>query len=320
MSNITLSLLQKGEEQIWKDFLREIINYTFYQELDFLDYYAYKAKEVKKIIFRKRNNVIALLPAGVIKNKDRLELHSPFSASFSGFCYSNELKLEDTFDILKLLIDYCKTENISKILIQQPPQIYYSNINEYIDLALNHFGFKIEKSDLTLFVECTTDFIKNISSTARNIIKRSIRDNFEFISTDKISDVYNLIEKNKLKKGLPMTMSKEELLNLKLRFPDNINFFIVKYQEDTIYGSVIYSLNPQVMLVMFWAQEEGWEKKSPSYYLIYALTQYGLSKGYKYLDFGTTTINGEPVWGVTRFKEKFKPSGALKRRYVKQLI
>jgi len=316
MSDIILSLLQKGEEQLWIDFLKESINYTFYQELGFLDYYAYKVHKVKKIVFKKNNKIIALLPAGIVENNDRFELRSPYSASFGGFCYSPGLKLEDAFQILKLFIEYCESENISKIIIQQPPQIYYRDVNEYFDFVLNYYSFRIDKCDLTLYVKCTNDFIENISATARNIIRRSIKEKIKFELTDKISEVFNLIENNKEKKGLTMTVSNKELLDLKKRFPDDINFFVVKSGEEIICSSVIYSLNPKVMLVMFWAQKEGWEKKSPTYYLIYNLIQYGFTRGYQYLDFGTTTIDGEPVWGITNFKEKFHPNGALRKKYL----
>jgi len=319
MAEITIELLKDNDRHLWKEFLGSSINYTFYQDLDFLDYYSYKVKDVKKLVFRKKGRIIALFPAAVLDGETGLQMHAPFSASFGGFCYTNELKLAESLEIVKLLLDYSSAEGIESLSIQQPPIIYSATADEYIDFALNYSGFKIEKADLTLFVKCRDHFLDNVSSTAGNIIRRSIREKLKFEITNELSDVYPLIKKNKQNKNLSLTISANELSELKKRFPDEIKYFVVKSENEIICSSVIYLLNPRVMLVMFWAPEQGWEKVSPTYYLIYELVRYGAAQGFHYLDFGTTTVNGEPVPGVTDFKEKFRPCGALKRKYVRYL-
>ena len=266
ISKVELSLLDNTQEHLWDDFLARSINYTFYQDLKFIDFYSYKVNEVKKILFRKNDRILALLPAGVCEQNGIRQLQAPFSASFGGFCYTNELKLQEALEIIEVLLDYCRAQRISKVSIKQTPQIYYKVPNEYMEFALVSHGFEACNSDLTLFVECQKDPLNRFGSTARNIIRRSIKEGFKLEITEDISDVFNLIESNKQNKGLTLSVTREELVQLQRIFKKRIKLCTVKAGRELVSSAVIYLLGNQTMLVMFWAQRDDWAKKSPTYF------------------------------------------------------
>jgi len=318
-NNIKLTLLGDAEKHLWGEFLRNSLNHVFYQELDYLDFYHKKTDEVLKMVFRKNGRILAILPAGLRKRDGVNKLYAPFSASFGAFSYKNDLKLEEAREIVELLLNECRKQNVSDILIKQPPQIYYSKPNEYMEFALESSGFKTSRRDVTLFIKCQKDPLDSFGSTARNIIRRSIKEGFVMEPSTEQDAIIDLIVESKRQKELSMSVPKQDMLELTRRFREKIKYFAVKDGTETIAGAIIYLLNNRTMLVMYWAQNAVYAKKSPTYFLIHELAKWGREQGISYLDFGTTTLEGQPVQGVTDFKEKFNPSGVIRREFVRTL-
>lgn len=298
------------------NFIEGSINGTFYHNTQFLEFYADKVKKTVALHFMKKDKIVALLPGGIAEDNGSLVFLSPFSASFSGLCYSEDLKTNEAIEIIKILEGYLKERKISKVVIQNPPIIYFNNVDERFDYALNLCGFTEENAGLTFYLET----LANVSSSVARNIKKAERHGLIFRETDDFSSVWDFLYQSKIGKGFYLSVSLADLLSLNSMLQGKIKLFGV-YSEDTLLSAlVLYCLNRRVALGFTWAQDDRYQEMRPTDYLIYNTARVVFSEGYKYFDLGTGTLNGEPVWGVIRFKENYRPYTAMRKRYSKDLF
>ncbi|MCL4491201.1 MAG: GNAT family N-acetyltransferase [Nitrospirae bacterium] len=315
MSDIKLLPLRESDEGLYNDFVEQSINGTFYHNLSFIKLYGCKAKRTITVVFKKRDKIMSVLAGGIIENNGSLTFSSPFSASFTGFCYSKEVKLRDAFDIIALLETHLKSNGISEVTLQHPPIIYCNSLDERFDFALNYSGFKIGTADLTFYIES----LSAISSSVLRNVKKAEASGLLFRETEECERVWNFLRQQKSKKGVYFSISLNELKSLKDIFKEKVRFFGVYKGGELLSAMILYCLNRNTALGFTWAQCEEYQILRPTDYLIYNVSRVVFAEGYRFFDLGTGTIGGEPVWGVTRFKENYSPGSAMRKKYIKTL-
>lgn len=220
---------------------------------------------------------------------------------------------------MELLLDYCKRESIGRIVIQQPPVIYASAPDEVWEHLFHAFGFRMVESELSYYVELRSDFLEGISASARRTAHKAARSEMIFQEVEEVGPIYDFIARCRESRELPLSMKREELVSLSNRFRTRIQCYRVALHGQTIAATVNYLLSPRVALSMFWAHDSSQAKERPLDFLIVSYASHAFVRGVQFFDFGTTTIGGKPVWGVTEYKEKFSPKGAMRRRFVKEV-
>lgn len=315
VTEIEVYRLKPNEHAIWRGLLSQCTNSIFYQSEEFIGYYSYKTSAVHKLIFYKKGKAIALLPAGIIDTQGELELRAPFSASFGGISHINNLKLKDALGIVSALEGFCKHEAISYISIQQPPIIYYKEPSEIVDFALMYCGFTMQSYDLT----CYLSTLKNSAPSVLRNVQKALRNELICEESFGIGQAWEFINEQKKMKGLPLSITKEEGKDLYNLFPEHIKCFVVRLRGKLVGAIIVYLLNEQAALGFAWAQDEQYQDLRPTDLMLYSVVEKMHATGFKYFDMGTITLSGEPAWGVTRFKENFRPSCVLRKRFIKNI-
>ncbi|MEW6203000.1 MAG: GNAT family N-acetyltransferase [bacterium] len=313
-SEINMKLITGEENSVWDNFVASGINPCFYQNSAFIDYYRYKVSRVYKIAFLKKGDIFAAIAGGISKENTELFL-SPFSASFGGFCYSRETKLKDVFGAIEIMEEFLNDNGIRKIVIRQTPSIYFIEPDDYILYVLAYFGYKPVSTDLTLYISNNG----KVSDTFLRNVKKAKREGLVFTESENASDIFSFIHQQKLKKDIPFSISEGELIDLKERFPDLIKCYSVLLEEKIIAAIIVYYLNKITALGFNWAHDDDFQSLRPVDFLLFSAAEAVFKNGSKYFDLGTTTLSGEPNWGVTRFKENLNPCGALRITYEKDL-
>jgi hypothetical protein len=316
---ISLELAHEKDFAAWDDFVRSSVYPHFYNELGFVNFYSYKTKGVCPIIFRNDNKVTCVFPGGLIDNQGVLELRSPFSASFGGFSHRADRRLEDLYSCMELLLDFCKRKSVGRVVIQQPPVIYATSPDEVWEHLFDAFGFRMAQAELSYYVELRKDFLEGISASARRTAHKASRSEMVFEEVDDVGRTFDFIARSRDSREIPLSMKKEEILGLAERFRTRLRCYRIALHGETIAATINYLMSPQVALSMFWAHDPSYAKERPLDYLIVSYAEYAHAHGVRYFDFGTTTIGGKPVWGVTEYKEKFSPKGVIRRRFVKEV-
>jgi len=321
MSDYSVTRLQAGEEKLWNSFLQEAINSTFYSTIPFLDFYAHKVNELLKLVFWKKNKIIALFPAGLVGNYGSFSICSPFSASFGGFVHNENLTIEDSISIVEMLNEYAYENNIKSINITQPPSIYCKYHSDIIEYSLLVGGFSLESYEVSPYLPLSGNLDnKFCSSTSWAINKLSKNNKYKFelkVNRDNKSS-FDLIRGHREKNGIIFPYVFEEINKLS-ELTSKVYFFELLSEGELFASCFAYALNEYCLICMHWAYSEEVKLLRPMPLFIKMMATWASDNNFKFMDFGTTTVNGVPNLGLTRFKENFRPLKVMRKTWSRKL-
>jgi hypothetical protein len=300
----------------WEDFVAYANNGTIFHTLQFLDYHPSDRFQNHHLIIKDRGNIIALFPAV----EDHKAIISHQGASYGGFVLKENLGIHITYLIVEHVVQYFKVKGYKKIILTQPPLIYYNNPNQYIDFALMKNAFTYLKRDVTAVIPLdTADPLTRFHGDARRSTKKAIREGVRVRISDEFSQFYRILGQNLgMRHNVTPTHSLDELTTLKKIFPHKVILFGAHIKEKLLGGIVVFITNPRVILAFYISHDDKYQNYRPVNLLLYEVIRWGRNQGFEYLDLGTFTLNMAPNWGLGRFKEKFSARGFLRDTY--QLI
>ena len=106
---------------------------------------------------------------------------------------------------------------------------------------------------------------------------------------------------------------------LKAHLPHEIQLFSAYLSGEQIAGVVLFLCNPRVILAFYISHREEFQKYRSVNLLFHEIMNWGQQRGFKYLDFGTFTLNMDPNWGLGKFKETFGAKGLFRDTFFRDL-
>ena len=305
---------------IWDSFVKNSRNGTFLNTKRFLNYHPQGKFEDLSLLFYKKNVLISVFPAALVKDKnDNNMLFSHPGSTYGGIIISNKTKLKHVDDIVKKLINFSISNVIEKIVIKLPPRIYYKYPSDEIDFILFKNNFKIRKRDLTTTI-FFPNFRKNYNQLMDSSCKRAIKSAKNQGLTVQVSNDFDaywkILTQNLKKHNTTPVHSITEIQLLKSLFPDKIQLFSAFLNGKMIGGTITF-LTTTTIHTQYIAMLYEFQQFRPINAVFDFLIQYGISKGYIYLNFGVSTEEyGDKInWNLFDFKESFGARGILHELY-----
>ncbi len=301
------------DQKHWEEFVRQANNGTIFHTLKFSSYHPPKRFKDFHLIIRERGNIIALFPA----NEEDKTIFSHKGASYGGFVLKDGLGIHEIYLLVEHLVTHLRTHNYKKIILTQPPFIYYKNPNQYIDFALMKNGFHYRKREITAVIPLDqAEPLFTFHSDARRSTKKAIREGVHVKISEDYKTFYEILKNNLgMRHNVSPTHTLDELLKLKALFPNDIILFAAYLKEKMLGGIVVFVTNPTVILAFYISHDDKFQSYRPVNLLFYEVINWGRNRGFKYLDLGTFTLNMEPNWGLGRFKEGHNARGFLRDTY-----
>jgi hypothetical protein len=308
-----ISKFSERDRKHWEDFIVRANNGTIFHTQDFLDYHPAGRFKNHHLIITERSNIIALFPA--VEKDTTIISHQ--GASYGGFVLKDDLGIHTIYLMVEHVVEYFKARRYEKIILTQPPLIYYRNPNQYIDFALMKNNFSYLKRDVTAVIPLdVAEPLATFHGDARRSTKKAIREGVKVMFTDDYAGFYDILKHNLgMRHNVTPTHSLDELNKLKSMFPKDILLFGAFIKERMVGGMVLFITNPRVILAFYISHDEKYQNYRPVNLLFYEVIKWGRNQGYKYLDLGTFTLNMTPNWGLGRFKENFAARGFLRDTY-----
>jgi hypothetical protein len=305
--------LTDKEHKHWEEFVARSNNGTIFHTLKFLSYHPADRFKHHHLVAREKGNMLALFPA--VEQDSTIISHK--GASYGGFVVKNGLGIHKIYLVVEHVLTYLKTQGYTKIVLTQPPLIYYSQPNQYIDFALMKNGFRYLKREITAVIPLTVaEPLLRFDADARRSVKKALREEVRVRISDDFKTFYTILEHNLgMRHNVSPTHTSDELLKLKNLFPDDIILFAAFLKEKMIGGIVIFVTNPHVILAFYISHNATYQSYRPINLLFYEVIQWGRMRGFRYLDLGTFTLNMEANWGLGKFKEKHGARGFLRDTY-----
>lgn len=297
----------------WEEFVARANNGTIFHSLEFLRYHPPDRFQDHHLIIKEKNNIIALFPA--VTEKTSIISHK--GASYGGFVLDNDLGIHTIYLMVEHVVKHLMNHGFKKIVLTQPPLIYYRHPNQYIDFALMKNRFEYLKRDVTAVIPLdAAEPLTTFHGDARRSTKKAIREGVRVKISSDFPKFYDILKHNLgMRHNVTPTHSLDELTRLKKIFPEKIILFGAYIKDKMVGGMVVFVTNPRVILAFYISHDEVYQTYRPVNLLFYEVIRWGRNQGFKYLDLGTFTLNMTPNWGLGRFKENFAARGFLRDTY-----
>ncbi len=297
----------------WEKFITEANNGTIFHYLKFLSYHPPERFHSYHLLIREKGNLVGVFPA--VSEGQTIISHK--GASYGGLVLKAGLGIHEICLIAEQLVQYVQNQGYQRIVITQPPLIYYRQPDQYIDFALQRVGFRYRKREITAVIPLDqADPLDIFHADARRSVKKSVREGVQVKISDDLAGYYEILRHNLgMRHNVTPTHTLSEIQKLKNLFPNDIMLFTAYLKGKMLGGILLFAANPRVLLAFYISHDDQYQSYRPVNRLFYEVLRWGRLKGYKYFDLGTFTLNMEPNWGLARFKENSGARGYLRDTY-----
>ncbi len=247
---------------------------------------------------------------GIILGETGDMLLSPFSASYGGFSSNTAVPLQYYDEACLCLKDYAIS--IGKhIRIILPPPLYDELDNVKTFRALMSAGATIESIDYNHHFNLSQfeHYEQLVDSKTRNKLHKSLTLGLQFLkldstNPDEVARAYEVIHINHIRRGHPLRMSFQNVLDTIRIIP--ADFFIVTDKEGTdIAAAQIFHTSRETVQVIYWGDIPDYPQLHSMNFLSYKVFEYyyNAHSSVRTIDIGISTEDGSPNYGLCEFKE-----------------
>lgn len=279
MLEIVRYIPDKAEE--WNGFVAKSKNGTFLLNRSYMDYHADRFHDYSLMVYR-RGKLYALLPGCV----DGDTYYSHQGLTYGGLLMSEKTSAADVVRIFKQLNDLLRTVGLRKVVYKPIPWIYHKQPSEEDLYAIVETCGATMSRGLSSAIsrECLNKWyrIRECGVKHARQLGLTIEEENDFGPFWEILSI-NLKERY----GLKPVHTLEEIELLRRRFPENIRLMVVKSQEETVGGTVLYVTDRVVHSQYIAASPKG--KAEHGLDLLFHEVMAQALKSHAYFDFGIST-------------------------------
>ncbi len=248
---------------------------------------------------------------------------SPYRGTYGNISLKEDLDLQIKYSCVNELLIFFKTTNAKKIeIVSESFSHNLHNASSLFNIYLSKaFSICNQEINHTLVVD-EKPLIEKMKRNNKKRLNKCERENFVFeqiTSSSDIEQVYQTIKENREGKGYKVSMTLEQILEMYKVFPENIYFFKASQSGNSAAASVCIKLNINVLYVFYWGDKQGFEQYSPVAYLANGIYNFAQQQQFKLIDAGTSSIQGEPNFGVATFKENLGFTISPKLTFTKEI-
>ncbi len=312
----------------WEAFWHTAINGTLFNSLNFLSYHPGDRFMSYHLTFRRKGNLVGIF-AGVIVEEDdgtKSWVSHP-GASYGGPAWSPKLRYHHLEALVEALVNHARDIGVNRIIMTPPPVVYNENPEQQLQFALSRLGFNIIRTELTQAVQLDapeTNLLGTFANKTRNAYRRAQKLGLEFkiIEQPNANDLdrfWEILVENRAGLGVVPAHNRQEIELLHQLVPENLMLGAIEYEGKVIASIWNFICNEHTLLEFYMAHQEPYQQLKPVPLLTYHSMLWAHSQGFKYFDFGISSIWSEPTWGLLKFKENFNAKHYLRLTYKKEL-
>lgn len=269
----------------WDDFVKKSKNGTFLFFRDFIEYHGDKFKDYSLMFFIE-DELVALMP-GHIENK---VFYTHKGLTYGGLVMSVTVTAEVVLKIFEYLIFTFKQQGIEKIIYKAVPHIYHSYPAEEDLYALFRFGAEVTERNISSTIQLPKSI--EYSRTRKSGIKKSISENVSVEYSSNFEDFWKILETNlQTKYNSTPVHTKEEIVYLKDKFPQNIHLYVAKDNDGLVQGGCLLFETDKLVHVQYSSATAKGKSIGVMDCLIDFVINIYTQKGKTYFDYGTSNEN-----------------------------
>jgi hypothetical protein len=247
---------------------------------------------------------------------------SPKRGTYGGLEIHSDLELKVLESFLAVAISHLKKLGAGEITIKLAPFSHDLALSSTMLNLLLRQGFQLDNHELNYDMQVDErPFLDRVSYGNNKRIRKCLRDGVEVaqVELNQFSNVYAVIKENRLRRGFSVSMTAEQLGDMVAIFPGKVFLFAAwenEQRERMIASAVCFAVSPSILYVFYWGDVAGVESYSPIALLASSIYGFCQQNGFRLLDVGTSTVAGEPNYGLINFKQHLGFSASLKPTFV----
>ncbi len=311
------------DSEAWEAFWQDAANGTLFHSLKFMSYHPAGRFKQHHVGFRHKGNLVGIF-LGAERDEDGLKTWmSHPGASYGGPAWSRKLKYHQFESLISALIEYARENGFKRIKMTPPPVIYNPDPEQSLDFALKRHGFNINRWELTQAVKLDFDedlLLDQFRNKTRTAYRRAINEGLTFRIIEKPSQAeYNrfweILVENRTGLGVVPAHNREEIERLHNLVPDRLMMAAIEHKGRMITVIWNFLCNRDTVLEFYMAHIAESQILRPVSFLTYNTLLWAKRRGFKWLDFGISSVLGDPTWGLMKFKENFDARHFLRVTY-----
>lgn len=314
-------------EDEWDDFvLNDSINGNFLQTRNFYNYHPSGEFEDASLMFFKDDKLAAVIPAAVMDNGLSLIAHpgSTYGGIVIGRDFANTPGYNWIFD---KMLSYFKEKGYAKAELRMHNWLYspVETHNELCDYYFQLNGFTV-RSEVGFYMELGhlgDDFTTGFEKLKRRKLNKAKKASLTFrklLSDNEVSDFYDVLTDNMKKFDTAPIHTRDQILDFKNnRLKEVTSFYGVYHEDELVAGSMVWNFcGKKVFHTQYLASRHDALEYCPNEYLYANLIQAAKDEGYRYLSYGTASLNHGYVYNESlgMYKEGFNKDSYLNRCYI----
>lgn len=326
---LSVEYYTEKNEQEWDKFVSVYsMNGTFLQTRRFINYHSVDKFKDCSLCVRKGKELVAVCLGCKVEVEGETYFWGHQGSTFGGICVSEKIYSATLMnELIEAIEEFLISENFTKIYYKIVPAIFQRKSSELIDYFLYKKNYHCY-SELNYYLTLSKfgdNVIGQFSSSKRRDYRYALKYNLKFLKLtekEEIREYYSVLHKNLKRLNVNVVHSLEDLFDLFYnRFPYEIEFYAVKFDNKIIAGSMIFLFDKRIFHTQYLSSDERYLKLYPMDFLIKNLIETAIENNYHYFSFGISTEDrGKYLnFGLSKFKEGFGAEFAINRSYEKKL-
>jgi hypothetical protein len=237
----------------------------------------------------------------------------PARATFGGVFPAASEKVYEM--IFRDLLKFGQKLNVE---IRFPPEYFHPEVFDNQRVMIESIGEKTKIIDLSYHINVEDWSSGSLSKGNQKKIRQCSRAGVVFKKDDQgsASNIYQLILKNRLSKGVTTSISQDQLERAIRFLPNEYEFFSLYKSGILIASAVTVMLTSAVRYVYMWADQVEYRSLSPIAMLCEEIIKDSKRRNIKIVDLGTASLQGELDEGLARFKQNLGAISTQKISYI----
>jgi len=304
-------------EEQWDRFIESSINGNFLHKRNFYNSNILNKIDDHSVFFLKKNKIVSALPAICIDKNGYKILNSHLRSTYGGFIINEEIGVEESLEMVHLLIDYAKANSINEIIIRNPFRILYDRISDESDYALWYHDFLIKSREVEIYVNLEPS-IEIIKKRYENGTKYNIKKAWKFVTVKESDDIgifWNILTQNLEEKHGKRPVHSLEEINYLINNSgkDHFRFYAAYHNDNLVAGCLVFIINKIAIHAQYIAQDSAYQEFRPINAVLDYIIEIGNKEGFKYFNLGTANEGGKVInTGLFHFKQGFGGRGVLR--------
>lgn len=243
---------------------------------------------------------------------------SPFRAPFAGFEIKKQVSSAQLASFLQFVLDDLKKKKVIEVRIKNPPQLLDTKTSESLHQALTQAGFQYAEEVSSLVqIEQNSLLNKMVAAKKNRLRKSATQLGFKAEPLQRLKEVYNFLSLCREERGQALSMRYSDVLKLSKGLPQNLLLYAVYHKNEMAAAAIVVKVNNSILYTFYYGHLRKFDKLSPIPFLLDHLYVYAKKDGYKWIDLGTSMLNGSVNRPLLHFKKSIGAITTLKRSYLK---